>query len=427
MKKRIVEFFIIAGLLISAFAQTVISQPENIFKTYTGGFSINLPQKDGGGGNGTAGGIYFTWRQPEAEYEVGFYEIEGLPLAKVDGKFSFEEMVKQHFNKFSAKGERIYGKEIALRENAGREYKYKTAASVFILRLYIVSDRIYKLLAQIPLKNQSQEEKVLQAFDSFQLLDQTIVKAAMAKKLADATPKELPQSPVVAKLKSDLQDRNLKGAVKSILTETALYGLKDSLKKPKPQMLEEFDRNGRILKQIEFDSFGNPHNVSVYGYVAKKRVASVGSVTYEYSLGGMAIEFPQSAKFDNRFSESYDYRYAGDNLIEERTSWSNGFLYRRSVYRYLKGKREAFFYDGGTVPHQKIVSTFDNKGNETETVHYQYQGRKSVEDGKYKIEYGSFDEKGNWTKRMIYKQFEFEGNEKSFPESVEYRTISYYE
>ncbi len=93
-----------------------------------------------------------------------------MPLAKVDGKFSFEEMVKQHFNKFSAKGERIYGKEIALRENAGREYKYKTAASVFILRLYIVGDRIYKLLAQIPLKNQSQEEKVLQARKTFSKL-----------------------------------------------------------------------------------------------------------------------------------------------------------------------------------------------------------------------------------------------------------------
>ena len=428
MEKTVfIKIFVVLGLLVSVFSQTVKPQTENPFVTHTGGFSINLPHSQGGGGNGTAGGINFTWRQSEAEYQVGFYEIEGLPLAKINGEFSFEQMVKQYFNKFSAKGERIYAKEIVLGENAGREYKYKTGSAVFILRLYSVGDRIYKILAEIPLKNQSSEAKVLRTFDSFQLLDDAVVKAAIAKKLSDATPKELPQSPVVAKLKSDAHDRNLKGTVKSVLTQMALYGVDNALRKPKPNLLEEFDRNGRLTKQIEFDSYGNPNNVRVFGYVAGKRVSRVGHIAYEYEIGGVSVDFQTSAKPDERFDESYDYRYAGNNLIQERIFWNNGWLNIRFGYRYLKGKKETITYGEGNLPFRKIISAADDKGNEIEMIFYEYEGRKTVEKKRFKIDYMSFDEKGNWTKRTNSTLVEFGGTKKSFPEFDEHRTIIYYE
>lgn len=259
------------------------------------------------------------------------------------------------------------------------------------------------------MKNQSEEAKVLRAFDSFRLLDAAEVKAATAKKVSAATPKELPQSPVAAKLKSDADDRNIKSAVKSVLTETARYNLKNEQRKPKPEMLEEFDKNGRLLKQTEFDSFGSPHKVGVYGFVAGKRAASFGHVDYEYSPGGVAIAFPAPGKFDRRFDESYAYKYLGNNLIEERTTLSNGFLYRRTVHRYLKGKKETLYYDGGTTPFGKVTSLLDEQGNEIESIYYDYDKGKSVEKARYKIEYITFDERGNWTKRTTYKRY---GNEK---------------
>ena len=331
-------------LLIFSFHHFTNAQTENTFTSLTGGFSINLPnQIRGTGGNGTAGGIYFKWQQPEAEHEIGFYEVEGLPFAKIDGAFSFDQMVKRYFNKFSAKGEKIYEKEISLQENEGREYKYKTASSVFILRLYKVGDRIYKVLAEIPANKQTGEEKVLRVFDSFRILDEEKVKAAMAKKLADATPEELPQTPVVVKPKSDVQDENLKGNVKSVLTEMAFYAVNDSLRKKQPRLLVEFGRAGNLLKSVEFDSFGNAFIIKVFGYVAGKRVSRSRAVSYEYSFSGIEMDFPASAKPDNRFDESYTYKYLGDNLVEERIFFNNGVLQRRSAIQYLKNKKEVSY------------------------------------------------------------------------------------
>lgn len=420
------QAFLLFALLLCAFSLTALAQVSSTFTSYTGGFTINLPKRQSGG-NGMAGGIAYSWRQLEAEYEVGFYELQGLSLAKIDGEFSFEQTVKQYFNKFSARGERIYAKDISLQENKGREYKYKTDKSIFLLRLFSVKDRIYKLLAEIPLANQNQEEKVLRVFDSFRLMDQETVNAVMAKKLADATPPELPQSPIVPKLKSDAQDGNLKGNVKSVLTEMALYAVNNSLRKPQPQMLQEFNKLGNLVKQIEYDSYGNPFKVTVYGYIAGKRVSRIGNISHEYDIGGIMIDLPQSVKFDDRFQESYAYKYLGNNLTEQRTFWSNGGLFSRFVYRYRKGEKESIFYDGGKVPFRKAISKLDEKSNEIEVTVYELGKGEIAQDVKFKMEYESFDVQENWTKRINYKSYDLEGNGNFYPKYVEYRTITYHE
>lgn len=422
------KFLLFTFLLILSFNQFANAQTGNTFTSLTGGFSINLPNDiRGTGGNGTAGGIYFKWQQPEAEYEIGFYEVEGLPFAKIDGAFSFEQMVKRYFNKFSANGEKIYKKEISLQENEGREYKYKTASSIHILRLYKFGDSIYKVLAEIPLNKLTGEEEVLRVLDSFRFLDKEKVKAAMAKKLAEATPEALPQTPVVAKPKSDVQDRDLKGNVKSVLTEMAFYAVKNSLRKKQPRLLEEFGREGNLLKSIEYDSFGNAFIIRVFGYVSGKRVSRNSAVSYEYDFGGIEMSFPASAKPDKRFDGSYTYKYVGDNLVEERTFFSNGILQRRAAIRYLKNKREVSYFDDGKKPFQQVVFTLDEKGNETEIVITEFGGMLGTEFEKFKVEYESFDEKGNWTKRTVSKWYGFENEGNYSPEYVEHRTITYYE
>lgn len=414
------------NLIFLLFAANVFSQ--NI--SYEGGFSIDIPKnsRNGYSGNGTAGGIEFSYRVAEIEYQIGYYEKQGLPMAFVNGEPDSEQIVKHYFNRFSARGERIYAKDIGLQDFKGREYKYKTDKSVFLLRLFKVDTRgrIYKLVAEIPLGKQSLEDTALKAFDSFKLLGDEVVKKEMERRVAEATPSALPQNPAVPKAETDAQDRNLKGKIKSVLTETARYSLKDSLRQKHSQSFEEFDEKGNLLKKTEYDNLGFPWKIYVYGSVAGKRVAKIGSVENENSIGGIALPFPSNSKFDERFQESYSYKYLGGNLIEESKSFSNGALFWRAKYSYLKNKRTSLYYDGGKIAFSKVEILYDEKGNEVKMTTFEPERQKMILKETFKVIYASFDENGNWTQREIMRDYSFEGEEKYFPEYVEYRTINYF-
>ncbi|HQU85633.1 MAG TPA: hypothetical protein PKY59_21035 [Pyrinomonadaceae bacterium] len=419
------KFFLI-NLIFLLLAVNAFSQNIN----YEGGFSIDLPNnsRNGYSGNGTAGGIEASYRVAEIAYKIGYYEKQGLPMAFVDGEPDSELIVKHYFNQFSARGERIYAKDISLQDFKGREYKYKTDKSVFLLRLFNVDTkgRIYELVAEIPLSKQTLEDTALKAFDSFKLLSDEVVTKELDRRIAEATPSALPQNPVVPKAKSDAQDRNLKGKIKSVLTETAHYSLKNSLRQKHPQSVEEFDEKGNLLKTTEYDYLGFPWKIYVYGYVAGKRVAKIGSIENENSIGGIAFNFPSNSKFDERFQESYGHKYLGGNLVEESKSFSNGALFWRAKYSYLKNKRTSLYFDGGTKPFSKVETVYDEKGNEVKMTVFEPERQKMILKETFKVVYASFDENGNWTQREIMRDYSFEGQEKYFPEYVEYRTIKYF-
>lgn len=427
MKKKLV-FRITFGLLLLSFTQIIQSQVAPTFISYAGGFIVNLPQRvNGAGGNMTAGGVKFIWRDSEVEYEIGFFEKLGLPFALEGETFSFEDCVKKYFNQFSEKGEKLNEKEISLGIYKGKEYKYKTKESFYILRLYEIDDRIYKLLAQFQLKNEKTEIKVLQTLNSFQLLDKDEVKKELNRKVIEATPKEPPQSPIVAKLKSDIEDRELKGKVKSVFTSNAYYNLKKTQRKPLPMLYEEFNVNGNLTKTIDYDSYGNPWQIKRYGYTAGKRVANWGTVEYEYDIvGGIALPFPSGIKPDKRFDENYVYKYVNDRLMEEAKFLNVGLRHYKATFQYFNGKKETLYYGSEKLPFSKMEEFFDEKGNVTKLLFSEKQGNKFELTSSYLYKYENFDEQGNWTKRVVLKDYGFGVNTNFVPEYLELREIFYY-
>lgn len=402
------------------------AQENKNYISYVGGFEVNLPT-DIRGFNGMGSGIRMTWRQPEAEYEIGFHQRQGLPLAIIKGEFSYEEVVRRYFNKFSSDGERIYVKDAVLQNNPGFEYKFKTRDSIFLLRLFLVDDRVYQLQARIPIAKDSSEQSVLTIFDSVKLISKDVTARHFAKQIAEATPETPPQIPKVPKPKSDLQDRNLSGPIKSVRFEFAGYALNDSLKQKYTTLYQEFDRDGNLVKSIDHDSHGSPLKVEVFGYVAGKRVSRVRSIEQEGSFGfGIPIEFPRKSKFDTRFQEYFIYKYLNGGLAEERSFWSNGALFRRVVYRFVGNTKVTEYFDGGTRAFRRVVAVLDEKGNEIKVTSFEPEGRKWREELQLDIKYDSYDQNGNWTQRSTSRWYGIDGQGKSFPEYVEYRIIEYY-
>jgi hypothetical protein len=403
---------------VFCFFQKIQSQTKNEFVSYTSGFSINLPARyNGYSGIGT--GIRFEWRQSEAEYEVGSYEYQNVD-SKEENTF-YSEQSKQYAIKFSAK-QPIYEKEISINGKSGYEYKFENNKSIFLLRLFLVEGKYFQLQAEIPLNKKDNESKVLRVFDSFQILDEEKVRIEKERRIKEATPKDLPQSPIVLKAKSDAEDENLKGKVKSVQTYFAKFDYKKNLNPLKPSLYEEFNEKGNLLKSFEYDSFGEVLKILVYGYIAGKRVADWGSIQNESSIGGIEVGFPSSEKFDNRYAESFSYKYLNGNLIEAKRFFSNGFLYRRSVYSYSKGKRVVLYYDGGTFPYSKVEEFLDDKNNEIKSINYRSEGKRLIAEEPYILNYDSYDENGNWTKRTVSRQYE----SNIFLEYVETRKIEYY-
>src|SRR6185369_6988883 len=136
----------LAIFLFTILCPSPIRSQGSEFDALIGGFSVRLPQPTGSDGNGTVGGISYQWQQPVATYSLGYCELQGVPLARVNGDFSYEELIKRYFNKFSVDGERVYVKDTLLDGNPAKEYQYKTSKANFVLRVALVDDRVYELL-----------------------------------------------------------------------------------------------------------------------------------------------------------------------------------------------------------------------------------------------------------------------------------------
>ncbi|HKP69560.1 MAG TPA: hypothetical protein VJV05_09770 [Pyrinomonadaceae bacterium] len=414
----------LAALLISTAATWIAAQTAE-FVSYTGGFKVGIAERPNGT-SGVGSGIRFSWTLGKIKYELGFHERQGLPLALVGDDFSYEEAVKRYFNQFSTRGERISSSNVTLDGHDGRDFKYKYKTSVFVLRLFLIDDRVYQLLAEYPSGDESSSNKASKIFESVRFIDKDSVEKHYAKQIEDATPKPLPQLPKSVKATTDLQDRNLRGKVKTILTEQAFYALNDSLKQRKKQQLEEFDETGSLVRQIEYDSFGSPSSVRVFGYLAGKRVARIGTVPTDHEIGGIALEFPPGLKADNRFDESTAYKFGNGKIIEERRSFSNGMLFERKTHRFTGSTRETQYFDGGTKPFARMLAELDEKGNEATIKYFERGGTSFVEQDPRALRYDSFDSEGNWTQRLITRWYGLDAKGKMFPENIEYRTITYY-
>lgn len=246
------------------------------------------------------------------------------------------------------------------------------------------------------------------------------------KKIKEATPKPLPQSPISEKLKSDAEDENLKGKVKSVVEErTGLSGVEKPVGR-RHMSITDFDEKGNTLKRITFEYRGRPTDVTVYGYVDGARVSVSKSISFgdEFLIAvGTESKNEKKTKPDPRYEYKYEYKYVDGKLAEMQMVENTGSKGMRYAYKHSGNQVEEFVYTASGELNQHYLSKFDDKGSEIERTSFlprAYGVRKNS------FKYESFDEKGNWTRRTHSKVEIENGKEVHKPIAVEYRTITYY-
>jgi antitoxin component YwqK of YwqJK toxin-antitoxin module len=252
-------------------------------------------------------------------------------------------------------------------------------------------------------------------------------KVDLAKKIADVTPQLLPQSPVAEKLKSDAQDRKLKGKVKSVIEDNLENG------KRKRHSEEYYNENGNLIKEISFDE-GYPISVTVWGYIDGNRVNVSNSIKYEESERPAPRDLmimvspgdnklnPNSLK-DRRYDMRYVYKYdEKGRLIEEWKYQNNGEVWGNKVYKYADNKIEELYYGQDGSQWSQTFSFLDKSGNVIERHLMSADGKV----GDYQIFKYKFDTQGNIIVENAFERKVVKGKTVLQPLWTIYRTITYY-
>ena len=257
--------------------------------------------------------------------------------------------------------------------------------------------------------------------------------ADFAKRIADATPASLPQSPKDGRPRSDAQDVGLKGKVRSVV-----YRVNDDANLNYPRMmltLEEFyGEDGDLVRTVDWDSV-HPLGVNVYGYLDGMRVSRRGEIDFSdcNNPGGMPCgrvmhTLPSSpdpvAKADERYDLRWVYKYDSLGRMVEETHLDNtGKLLTRTVSSYEPGNRRVQrHYGGGTEPLAKLEETLDPAtGRVIELRMFDEDDKvNSIRFYSYKV-----DAQGNWIVQTVTEKIPGQRS-KAKPVDTTFRTITYY-
>ncbi len=400
------------------------------FVSFDGGFTIALPQISNGRNRFepregvSRGGFQYLWRTPQASYTASLTELIAVPSNVKD---TLQTIVDNFINlqEKNNNGSLISKKEISLDGMQGVEARLHIGAdSEIIFRFYILGAKVYGLAASFG--NTTNEATQLQILDSFKLIDE---KTAIAKKLEEVTPAALPQSPVIKKTKSDVEDDKLKGKVKLVseseedLTGTANFS------KVKLSSEDYYDEKGNQVKHLYYDYRNNPDTITIYGFIDGMRVSNTGFLHYEYNPPPPPAMMPPSKEapkpVDSRYDVRYDYKYDEKRRLKEISTFNNkSEVNSKTVYIYDGNKVEKTSYSKDGKVNSKTIEIFNDKGN---TIELTRVGNDKYPDSKYAYTYESFDKKGNWTKRIVTgKSGQYNGGYKDI-HYAEYRTITYYQ
>ena len=255
-------------------------------------------------------------------------------------------------------------------------------------------------------------------------------KVDIAKKIADATPAALPQSPKDARASTDAQEAGLKGKVKSI-TEYIIDH--ENGRKDRVLFKEEFyGEDGNLIRAVDYHDSGYPRGVAVYGYVDGMRVNKWGPVVYFDGEGvntsgtemiTMAVG-PKSEAKDLRYDIKFTSKYDDRNRLIERTHFSrSGEVLTRTIYEYQPGnKRLSRHMAAGPEEMARTTEVFDPNGHLIETWFYDEDKKVSeIRSNTYE-----FDSTGNWTVQKTMMKSTENGKETAKPSSTSFRLIVYY-
>lgn len=404
------------------------------FTSLEGRFSITLPKQISGytpqsanTPEGRIEGSLFNWRTAEGSFIVGY--TQRPEAVEPMGKRALDILRDSAIASGQGKAKLLSETDISLDGHPGRELKVEFPDGITTARIYLVRNRIYQAIVSLPPGSKTQEPKAIKILDSFKLLSQADVEAALKQKIVEATPGPLPQEPVAKRLRSDAEDEGLKGRVKTVLTEREDLSGTWAVSGRKPSSMEYYNEQGNLIKTESYDYRGNPSDITVYGYLDGDRVSHSNSIDYEYNpppmmIAAAAAPGQAKPKYDPRYSYKFKFKYDEKGNLKEKVWYSNdGALWMRYTYNYKGNQKEELIYDENGALNQKSLYTLDDKGNEIEEINYEIKDN-SVSD-KYSYSY-EFDAKGNWIKKTTSEWVTKDGKSQLVPSNVTYRTITYY-
>jgi hypothetical protein len=204
-------------------------------------------------------------------------------------------------------------------------------------------------------------------------------------------------------VKTGWEDDGLKGKVKSF-TESQ-YGAEDRFGEIQKTNLSfkyimRYDAKGNGIEAFCYNADGSFNSKETYQYAKGNRIE-----TNYYSANG---------SFDGKYINKYDDK---DNRIEANNYSANGSLDHKYIMKYdAKGNQiEANYYKADGSLDLKYIMKYDAKGNQIEENYYKADGSL---DYKETYQY-KFDGKGNWIKRITFKN--------QIPKSIYEREYEYYE
>jgi len=406
------------------------------FVSIEGRFSISLPEQNGfieltiPTPVGDAKGGIFQWQTKEATFGVGYADAT-QPLDNPETAKQFFNGATELFKKLAKanSGNVAPVRQITFDKYPGIEQRADLFTGAIIQRTYIVSRRIYEMVAVIKNSQRESESVAVGALDSFKLLSDAEVTQRRWEKVAKAEPSPLPQQPVAPRDGSDASDEGLRGRVKSVLTESQDLSGTKSAQGRKRDSFTTYNEHGNILRTEWYDDTGIVEHIKVYGFIDGRRVAVSRWIRLESPQspmgGGIAIPpgwTPPIDKSDPRYQERYEFKYDEKKRLTERSTFrSSGILDYRYVYKYNENQMERSIYSADRLS-MRLVFILDDKGNEVErTIFWRDEHPRSKDSFTYE-----FDSSGNWTKRTTLTVVTKDGGQQLEPYSVHYRTITYY-
>jgi hypothetical protein len=403
------------------------------FSSNEAGFTIALP-KATGGFDGTKG-IQYSWRLNEGYFFVGIEDRQ----YEVENKDNFEKetakVVDRIFNDiagdlFSSKFD-IVSVEKSFGQFSGHrgvDIRATLTNTLVFIRVFWDSGKAYKLAVLLTEKQKPFEAVAKNVFDTLVLIPKPDTAALIRAKVQANTPKQLPQTPVTPKLKSDAEDAGLKGKVKSILQENE-YIKGEKAGSPKKKDLEQlYNELGNLTNSVFYDdTSGFPFEIVVYGYLDGHRVSRQSLIEYGNEL---RVPIPpgttsSAVKLDKRFDYWFAYKYDSAGQLAEKVTYnSSGRIWTRFVYKRTNNSVEEILYDENGKLNSRSIITHDEKGNEIKRVDVDAPLAGSSE--VYTYDYVEFDSTGNWTKRVISQTRTINGRSQDGWVIREERTITYY-
>jgi hypothetical protein len=296
-----------------------------------------------------------------------------------------------------------------------------------IVKTFYVDKRAYSLLA-IPSDAPDSETLIAKAFDTFEIIPQGNVDANLQRRVEAATLAALPQGPVAPKEKSDAKDDGLRGKVKTVTEESEDLSGTWGTQGRKTSSIEEYNELGNKTKRIGYDSQGKPFQITVYGYLDGARVSKSQIIEYDDDPPLMVPGAASAAAKprDSRYEYKYAYKYVGGRLNERQLIHNNGEKGMRYVTNYQGDLMEELVYDDKGELNMKFLYKLDGKGNEIARAEVDVLKIYGGVDEHYSLRYESFDEHGNWTKKITAKLVN-EGGKQTYKDwYVTYRSIKYY-